>query len=103
MTLTGCARDSRHGRISWVSSTNSADDEHQPPMISRHWRGLAKADQAQNYTEHLRSDTFPALRNLPGFMSASILTRPIADGIEFLIITQWRALDDIARFSSQDL
>lgn len=72
-------------------------------MISRHWRGLAKADQAQNYTEHLRSDTFPALRNLPGFMSASILTRPIADGIEFLIITQWRALDDIARFSSQDL
>jgi heme-degrading monooxygenase HmoA len=72
-------------------------------MISRHWRGLAKADQAQNYTEHLRGDTLPALRAMPGFLSASILARPVADGIEFLIITQWRALDDIARFSGQDL
>jgi heme-degrading monooxygenase HmoA len=72
-------------------------------MISRYWRGLAKADQAQNYTQHLRTETFPALRTLPGFLSASILTRPVADGIEFLIITQWRALDDIAGFSGQDL
>ncbi len=72
-------------------------------MISRHWRGLAKPDQAQNYTQHLRTDTFPALRKLPGFLSASILSRPVDDGIEFLIITQWRALDDIARFSGRDL
>jgi heme-degrading monooxygenase HmoA len=72
-------------------------------MISRHWRCLAKPDQAHNYTEHLRTDTLPALRNLPGFSGATILSRAIADGIEFLIITQWRALDDIARFSGPDL
>lgn len=72
-------------------------------MISRQWRGLARPSQAQNYIEHLRTDTFPALRALPGFLSASILSRPFGDGIEFLVVTQWRALDDIARFSGADL
>jgi hypothetical protein len=72
-------------------------------MISRQWRGLAKSDQAQNYTEHLRTETFPALRALPGFMGASILSREVANGIEFLVITQWQALDDIVRFSGPDL
>jgi heme-degrading monooxygenase HmoA len=72
-------------------------------MISRQWRGLAKADQAQNYVEHLRTDTFPALQALPGFSGASILSRSFAGGVEFLVVTQWRALDDIARFSGPDL
>jgi heme-degrading monooxygenase HmoA len=72
-------------------------------MISRHWRGLAKPDQAQNYVEHLRTDTFPALRALPGFAGASILSRSYADGVEFLVVTQWRALNDIARFSGPDM
>ena len=31
-------------------------------MISRQWRGLAKASQAGAYIEHLRRDTFPQLR-----------------------------------------
>jgi heme-degrading monooxygenase HmoA len=72
-------------------------------MISRHWRGLAKSDQAQNYMEHLRTQTLPALRALPGFLGASILSRVVANGIEFLVITQWQALDDIVRFSGPDL
>jgi len=67
-------------------------------MISRQWRGLAKPDQAQNYVEHLRTSTFPALQSLPGFVSASILSRRLGDGIEYLVVTQWRTLDDIARF-----
>jgi heme-degrading monooxygenase HmoA len=72
-------------------------------MISRQWRGLARRNQAQNYIEHLRTDTFPALREMPGFLSASILSRPYGEGIEFLVVTQWRALDDIALFSGADL
>jgi heme-degrading monooxygenase HmoA len=72
-------------------------------MISRQWRGLARPSEAQNYVEHLRTDTFPGLRELPGFISASILSRPSGDGIEFLVVTQWRALHDIARFSGSDL
>ena len=72
-------------------------------VISRQWRGLAQPDQAQNYLEHLRTETFPALRKLPGFVSASILSRRLGNGVEFLIVTQWDSLDAIARFAGADL
>ena len=72
-------------------------------MISRQWRGVAQPNQAQNYVKHLRTETFPALRELPGFVSASILSRRLGDGIEFLIVTQWDSLDAIARFAGPDL
>jgi heme-degrading monooxygenase HmoA len=72
-------------------------------MISRQWRGLARPNEAQKYVEHLCTDTFPALRAMPGYVNASILSRSIGDGVEFLVLTQWRALDDIARFSGTDL
>jgi antibiotic biosynthesis monooxygenase (ABM) superfamily enzyme len=72
-------------------------------VISRQWRGLALPDQAMNYVSHLREETFPALRRLPGFVSASILSRRLDQGTEFLVVTRWRTLDDIARFSGPDL
>lgn len=53
--------------------------------------------------KHLRAETFPALRKLPGFVSASILSRRIDPGVEFVIVTQWDSLDSIARFSGPDL
>src|ERR1700680_493201 len=72
-------------------------------MISRQWRGLAHATQAQSYVKHLRAETFPALWELPGFVSASILSRWLAKGIEFLIVTQWDSLEAIAKFAGADL
>jgi heme-degrading monooxygenase HmoA len=71
-------------------------------MISRQWRGLAHASQAENYVRHLRTETFPALRNIPGFVDASILSRPLAAGVEFLIVTRWESLDAISRFAGAD-
>ena len=68
-------------------------------MISRQWRGLAKADVAEAYVEHLRMETFPAIRKLPGFVSASILRRTVPDGVEFLIVTQWASLESIRGFA----
>jgi hypothetical protein len=44
-------------------------------VISRQWRGLAKTAFAQAYVKHLQSETFPALRKIPGFVGASILRR----------------------------
>ena len=68
-------------------------------MIARQWRGVAWADRADAYVAHLRTDTFPAIRKLPGFVSASILRRTIAGGVEFLIVTQWASLDSIRAFA----
>ena len=71
-------------------------------MISRQRRGLAQATQAQNYLQHLRTETFPALRKLPGFVSATIFSRRLGAGVEFLVVTQWDSLDAIAGFAGAD-
>ena len=71
-------------------------------MISRQWRGLAHANQAQNYVKHLRNYTFPTLREIPGFVDASILLRPVENGVEFLIVTQWDSLEAITNFAGSD-
>lgn len=72
-------------------------------MISRQWRGLAHSNQAQKYVTHLRKETFPALRELAGFVDASILSRPLGGGVEFLVMTRWESLDAIARFAGPDI
>jgi heme-degrading monooxygenase HmoA len=71
-------------------------------VISRQWRGLAHANQAENYIRHLRAETFPAVRKLPGFVDASILSRPVAGGIEFIVVTRWESLDAISKFAGAD-
>jgi hypothetical protein len=61
-------------------------------VISRQWRGLAKIDRSQDYIEHLRKNTFPKLQLLDGFVDGSILQRKLPDGIEFIVVTQWRSM-----------
>lgn len=51
-------------------------------MISRQWRGLARSERAQDYIRYLRTETFPALREIPGFVDASILSRTLATGVD---------------------
>jgi heme-degrading monooxygenase HmoA len=72
-------------------------------MIARHWRGVARPSSAQAYVDHLRHETFPALRKLDGFIDASIFRRPVPDGVEFLVITHWDSLDAIRAFAGDDI
>src|SRR5574341_1663920 len=71
-------------------------------MISRHWRGVAKSRHADEYVEHLRTETFPLLSKIPGFISASILRRTVQQGVEFLIVTSWESIGAIEQFSGRD-
>ena len=71
-------------------------------MISRHWRGLAQPNRAQDYVQHLRAETFPAVRKIPGFVDASLLSRSLGAGVEFLVVTRWESLDAIAKFAGSD-
>lgn len=70
-------------------------------MIERHWGGLAKPEQAQSYIAHLREETFPALAKIPGFVDASILTRRVERGVEFLVATRWTSMEAIERFAGR--
>ena len=71
-------------------------------MISRHWRGLARHASEAAYQEHLRADTFPAIRKIEGFVDATILKRAVPNGVEFLIVTRWRSMTAIAKFAGDD-
>ena len=71
-------------------------------MISRQWRGLARPDKELAYLEHLRTETFPAIQEIDGFVDATILKRPIANGVEFLIVTRWKTMHAIAKFAGDD-
>ena len=72
-------------------------------MISRHWRGLAKASRAGDYVAHLRRETIPQLRRIAGFVDVSILRRNTDAGIEFLVVTRWTAMAAIRKFAGDEL
>jgi heme-degrading monooxygenase HmoA len=69
-------------------------------MIARHWRALARAERAQEYVVHLQQATLPELRNLPGFISATVQRRDLSQGVEFIVITHWVSAEAIRAFSS---
>ena len=71
-------------------------------MIARHWRAVARSNEAQNYVEHLRTDTFPALQQIAGFVDASILRRTVPPGVEFVIVTRWASIEAIEMFAGSD-
>jgi heme-degrading monooxygenase HmoA len=70
-------------------------------MISRHWTGIAKPEEADNYIAHLRRDTFPQLSLIKGFIAASILKRQVDRGVEFLIVTVWESMEAIEQFAGE--
>jgi len=69
--------------------------------ISRHWRGIAKLEEADHYIHHLRNDTFPKLARIEGFIKASILRRPLGEGTEFLIVTTWQSIEAVRKFTGE--
>jgi heme-degrading monooxygenase HmoA len=72
-------------------------------MISRLWRGVARAECAVTYIEHLQRETFPAIHTLPGFKRAAILHRPCDRGTEFLIVTEWESEEAVGAFAGDDV
>jgi heme-degrading monooxygenase HmoA len=71
-------------------------------MISRHWRGIARPKRAEEYVRHLKTETFPKLASLAGFIRASILTRAVEAGTEFQIVTVWSSREAIRAFAGED-
>jgi heme-degrading monooxygenase HmoA len=71
-------------------------------MISRQWKGIANRSDADNYIAHLKTETFPFLSKITGFLEAQILRRPVAEGVEFRIATTWDSMDSIRKFAGEN-
>ena len=72
-------------------------------MIARHWKGIAKAEMATAYLNHLIKETIPELKKISGFISVSVLKRPVIRGVEFLVATTWDSLEAINQFAGEDI
>lgn len=72
-------------------------------MIERHWTGIAKKERANEYIDHLLNDTFKKIKEIKGFISASILKKDLSEGVEFLVITRWETLEVIKQFAGEKI
>ena len=70
-------------------------------MIARHWRGVTRVAEADNYVRHLQHNIFPQFTRMAGFMSATILRRQVAAGVEFRVVTTWQSMEAIRQFSGE--
>jgi len=72
-------------------------------MIERHWKGIARIDQSDNYIKHLIRETFPKTSLMKGFVKAAILKRPVDEGVEFLIVTTWESIEAVKQFAGEQV
>lgn len=84
-------------------------DEGRPPglkapgAILRHWSARATEAQLPKYLEHFSKSVLPELRQLAGFLGATVSTRQAGKDAEIFVETAWRSLDAIRAFAGPDL
>ena len=71
-------------------------------MIARLWSADTTPAQAPAYAEHLRTQVLPALNAIKGYAGTMLLERTTPAGVEILVITWWRSVEDIGRFAGTD-
>jgi hypothetical protein len=61
----------------------------QPSLVARTWRGWTPADRAAPYERFLQEHVLPVYADAEGNRGAYVLSRPSADGIEFMVLSLW--------------
>src|SRR5262245_17469755 len=64
-------------------------------MVARIWRGWAAADDAEEIAAHLRGAALARFVSAPGNVSADVLVRPQAGGVELMTFSVWASPDDV--------
>jgi heme-degrading monooxygenase HmoA len=66
------------------------------------WRGWTAPSEADAYERFLRTELFPEVAKLPGFLGARILRRVVADEEEFVTLVRFESLDAVRAFAGED-
>ena len=64
-------------------------------MTARFWRGWAAAESADEVAAHLQDVTLARFAAAPGYVSASVLVRPLAGGVELMTFSLWESGDAV--------
>ena len=62
-------------------------------MTARLWRGWTAADGADEVVAYLREGPLARFSVAPGNISAEVLVRPLAGGVEILTLTLWETAE----------
>lgn len=71
-------------------------------MIIREWRGRALRSRITEYPAHFRKIVVPELRDVPGFLGATLSKREDGERVEFVVLTRWQSMDAVAAFAGAD-
>jgi heme-degrading monooxygenase HmoA len=71
-------------------------------MIVRIWRALAPKDRPDDYKRHFDGHVLPELRELEGFLGATLLRSDVEAGFDILVITRWESVDAIKSFAGEN-
>jgi heme-degrading monooxygenase HmoA len=71
-------------------------------VITRLWRGWARADQADRYERHYRAEVLDTLGQVAGFRGARLLRRTVGAETEFVSLTFFDDLDAVRGFAGPD-
>jgi heme-degrading monooxygenase HmoA len=71
-------------------------------MIVRTWRGWAAASNREAYSDHFRRNVLPELKQIAGFLGASLLQQDQEGEVEFLVLTRWASIEAVRAFAGDD-
>ena len=71
-------------------------------MVARIWRGWAAADTADEIAVYLRDGPLARFASAAGNVTAYMLTRPIAGGIELMTFSLWESAELVPTGAEED-
>ena len=71
-------------------------------MLARTWRGVTRAEDADEYLAYLRKTGLDAYQRTPGNLGVLTLRRTVGDRAEFLIVSLWESADAVRRFAGDE-
>ena len=71
-------------------------------MVVREWRARARDEDLPIYPRHFKEAVIPRLRQLEGFVAATLLARKLGGEIEYVVLTRWRSLECVREFAGTE-
>lgn len=85
-----------------MTSGSSLERSHGQPTIARIWRGAIRSEDSPSCRLSLGDDLMK-VRSYDGNLGALVLERAVDRGTEFLFVSLWQSMDDVARFAGTDI
>jgi heme-degrading monooxygenase HmoA len=72
-------------------------------MIARIWRGVVRAQDADEYAAYVQDTGIEGYKQTPGNQGAWLLRRPDGDREEIVTLSFWDSVQAIEAFAGQDI